>query len=230
MLTPFPMRKALVPLSLLAGLVLAGHVPANPQSAGQSQVAQFLKALQAAQKAVQAQMAQAQKAAQAQAKQIQQTEKAAQKAANSQAAQMQKAQNTIQKVANTQAVQAQRAQKAIQKAEKVQRGAALGQVVAELHATKVLLESADRDYDGHRSAAVKELSAAIQELGGHTKGQGPPAKVEPQTLSDRHLKAAILQLAAIEEQLSTVPTPRGVKATTAVGTAVKELKKALTVR
>jgi hypothetical protein len=214
---------------LLAALVLAGHVPANPPNTAQAQAAPFLKALQAAQKAAQAQMAQAQKAAQAQAKQIQQAEKAIQKAAQTQATQDQKAQNAIQKAANTQAAQTQKAQKAIQKAEKMHLGSALGTVVAELHATKVLLESADRDYEGHRAAAVKELSAAIQELGGHNKGQ-PAAKVEPQSLSDKHLKSAILQLAAIEEQLSTVPTPRVVKAATAVGTAVKELKKALTVR
>jgi hypothetical protein len=230
MLTPFTMRKALIPLTLLlAGLMIVGHAPANPQSAAQAQAAQYLKALQAAQKAAQAEALKiekaAQKAAQAQAAQNQKALHAAQKAAQAEATQVHKAEHA----ALIQAIQAARLQHTLHKLEKKHLEAAVGQIVNELHATKTLLEMADHDYKGHRAAAVHELDVAIKELGGH-KGKGPAGNNEPQALSDAQLKAAVLGLVEIEEQLSTVPAPATARAAAAVAVAVKELKKALTIR
>ncbi len=230
MLAPFTTRKMLIPLVLLvAGLVLAGQVQANPQSAAVAQAAHALKALQAAQKAAQAQATKAlhaaQKAARAQATQTQKALHEIQKAANAQAVQARK----LQHAAHARAVEAARVQTAIHKLGKKEMEAALGEIVQELHATKVLLELADHDYKGHRAAAVHELNVAIKELGGHHAGKAAGGN-EPQALSDAQLKTAVLGLVAIQEQLSSIATPATAKAAAAVATAVGELKKALTVR
>ena len=135
MLTSYTMRKSLLPLSLLlGGLMLVGRVGANPTPA-QIQAAQ-LRAFQAAQRFARTQAAHALKA-----------EHAAQMAAQAQA----KAQATqAQKVVNAEANQVKKVQHNLHKLEKKELVAALGQIVNELHATKILLESADHDYKGHR--------------------------------------------------------------------------------
>src|SRR6516225_9793983 len=78
--------------------------------------------------------------------------------------------------------------------------------ISELHAVKVLLEKADRDYKGHRAEAVKQITAAIHELRVHKGSKGSGTKVqggnEPQSLSDAQLREAIKGLKQIEKQLA----------------------------
>jgi hypothetical protein len=81
-----------------------------------------------------------------------------------------------------------------------------GGVIQELHAVASLLNKADRDYKGHRAAAVADIHKAIHALGGeHKKHKGPKKPTgggkEPQDVSDGQLKHAIKQLEGIEKQL-----------------------------
>jgi hypothetical protein len=122
------------------------------------------------------------------------------------------------------------AQKAAERNAKHQLEMALAPIIRDLHAVKVLLESADHDYKGHRAAAVREIHAAIKHLGGHERGKGPAGNNEPQALSDAQLKTAMQSLATTGTQLSTVPHPRAAAAANALGAAVKELEIALTIR
>jgi hypothetical protein len=99
-----------------------------------------------------------------------------------------------------------------------------------LHEIKLLLESADHDYKGHRAAAVREINAAIRDLGGHAKGTGGGGNKEPQTLSDEQLKTAVADLAAIEKKLAGSTHPQAATAAAAVAAAIKELNIALMIR
>jgi len=58
------------------------------------------------------------------------------------------------------------------------------------------LANADHDYKGHRAKAMRQIEAAVAELGGKISGHGK--KHEPQGTSDAQLKAAqgLLQQAA----------------------------------
>jgi hypothetical protein len=110
---------------------------------------------------------------------------------------------------------------------------ALAPVVAELHGIKVLLERADRDYKGHRAAAVREISAAIHALAPRPKGRGrAPAGGggEPQALSDAQLRAAIAQLNTVGTRLSGLPGKGPARAVGHVGAAVQQLQVALTIK
>ena len=106
--------------------------------------------------------------------------------------------------------------------------------IAELHQIKVLLERADRDYKGHRAAAVKEITAAIHDLqAGHRHGRGGPhvkGGGEPQALSDEQLREAVAGLKAVQAQLAGAPSAAAVKAAAAVEQAVKELNIALEIK
>jgi hypothetical protein len=102
--------------------------------------------------------------------------------------------------------------------------------VKKLHEIKLLLESADHDYKGHRVAAIRHLNTAIRELGGHAKGAGGGGNVEPQKLSDDQLKAAVVDLAAIDKKLAGSMHPRAAAAAVAVAGAIKELETALMIR
>jgi hypothetical protein len=106
--------------------------------------------------------------------------------------------------------------------------------IEELHGTKVLLEMADRDYKGHRAAAVKEITAAIHVLqAGHAhiklrdnvKGGG-----EPQALSDTQLREAIAGLKAIQKQLAAARGTAAAEAVVAIDKAIKELNIALEIK
>jgi hypothetical protein len=112
-----------------------------------------------------------------------------------------------------------------------QEALALAPIAAELHAVKVLLERADRDYQGHRAAAVKEISAALRILVQRQKNKGgKPGGGEPQALSDAQLGEAVAALGKVWSQLASLPTPRAAKASGHVGTAIKELQVALTIK
>jgi hypothetical protein len=113
-----------------------------------------------------------------------------------------------------------------------QQAQALAPVVRELRGIKMLLERADRDYKGHRAAAVKDITAAIHALVPRHKGRGKrqPGDGEPQALSDAQLRASMDQLAKIATQLSTLPGKRPTKAAVHVGDAVKQLQIALTIK
>ncbi len=108
------------------------------------------------------------------------------------------------------------------------------QVLAyELQQTAHLLTKADRDYKGHRAAAVKHIRHAIHHLKkeAHLRGfkvmndyKGP----EPQPVSDAQLKQAAGNLGTILKQLNALKTSmhRG-KAAEHIGKAIAELGTAL---
>jgi hypothetical protein len=107
--------------------------------------------------------------------------------------------------------------------------------IVELHQIKALLNLADRDYKGHRAAAVKEITAAIhvlQEGYAHPKLPKSAGKGggEAQTLSDAQLNEAITQLQTIQTQLKGMQGAAVVTANAALDTAVSELKVALTIK
>jgi hypothetical protein len=108
--------------------------------------------------------------------------------------------------------------------------------IKELHGIKILLERADHDYQGHRAAAVKDITSAIHALRAgaprrpHAGKASPKGKQEPQKLSDAQLKAAIDLLGTITTQLSGSQDPRAAKAVTAIQKAEKELQIALTIK
>jgi hypothetical protein len=108
--------------------------------------------------------------------------------------------------------------------------------IQELHAVKVLLETANHDYKGHRAAAVKALHTAIHALaeGHHEHHKHHLAKAkgnnEPQALSDAQLQNAAKKLAAVEGLLVGNNDPRTAKAVAAIQGAIKHLEKALEIR
>jgi hypothetical protein len=88
-------------------------------------------------------------------------------------------------------------------------------VVAELHSAKVLLERADRDYDGHRAKAVQHINEALRELGGQSyhahksaharHAQHHSGKMrEPQVASDVQLREAAALVAKAQNQLGAI--------------------------
>jgi hypothetical protein len=117
-------------------------------------------------------------------------------------------------------------------ADRQQARQAVAPVVGELRQIRALLERADRDYKGHRAAAVKEIAAAIHALAPRHKGKGKkqPGGGEPQALSDAQLRQAIAQLGKVSSQLSGLPGKRPAKAVGHLGTAAKELEIALTIK
>ena len=106
--------------------------------------------------------------------------------------------------------------------------------IGALHAVKVLLEGADRDYDGHRAAAVKAVTAAMHALEtgyAHVAFPKPNGKggTEAQALSDRQLNDAITNLQTIQTQLKGA-TAQAAAASTGINAAIAELKVALTIK
>jgi hypothetical protein len=111
--------------------------------------------------------------------------------------------------------------------------------IKELREVRTLLQKADRDYKGHRVAAVKELTAAVHALHPNKKAHagkgGKGAKGikgggEPQALSDAQLKDSIKALNTVVAQLKTVPGAPATKAAAHVTNAIKELEAALTIK
>jgi hypothetical protein len=120
--------------------------------------------------------------------------------------------------------------------------------IAELRATRALLEQADHDYKGHRAAAVKLITAAIHALhppkpaaaqnraraGTGTKpGTTQAAKKtggnEPQAVSDNQLKQALASLTVIQGQLAA-GSGNAATAAAAVQKAAQELQIALSIK
>ncbi|HZU34327.1 MAG TPA: hypothetical protein VFA18_00375, partial [Gemmataceae bacterium] len=88
----------------------------------------------------------------------------------------------------------------------------------ELRGIRAVLQQADRDYKGHRVAAIRQINVAIRTLRsakvarkGHS-GKGQKGNGEPQGLSDAQLKEAIAGLVAVRNQLKGMPGPRPAKA------------------
>ena len=112
-------------------------------------------------------------------------------------------------------------------------------IVNELVQTRNLLQAADHDYKGHRSAAVKEITKAIHALdangGQHKKTGVHPHTGKPhevQALSDAQLRAAIQALVTVGQQLQSAGAkyPRAGKAALDVQLAVKQLNMALAIK
>ncbi len=107
--------------------------------------------------------------------------------------------------------------------------------IKELRQIRALLQKADRDYKGHRAAAVKEITAAVHALHpSHKAHKGKGVKGakggEPQALSDAQLKDSIKALNAVLAQLNTAPNAPATKAAAHVTNAIKELEVALTIK
>jgi hypothetical protein len=140
-------------------------------------------------------------------------------------------------VAGQSPVAAQKGQKRAQKKAAAAAKKQQDQVLAySLQQTAHLLTKADRDYKGHRAAAVKHIKHAITHLKkeAHLRGfkvmndyQGK----EPQPVSDAQLKQAAGNLTTIQKQLNGLPTSmhRG-KAAEQIGKAISELNTALTIK
>ncbi len=103
----------------------------------------------------------------------------------------------------------------------------------QLQQTAQLLTRADRDYQGHRAAAVRHIRHAIGHLKkeAHLRGfkvmndfKGP----EPQPVSDAQLRQAASNLGAILKQLNSLQrTAHRGKAAEQIGKAIAELGTAL---
>jgi hypothetical protein len=124
--------------------------------------------------------------------------------------------------------------------------------IAELRSIRTVLEQADHDYQGHRAAAVKLITAAIHALrppkattGAHhqahagagtaNKGATPHAGAkstgnsEPQAVSDAQLKQAMNALTVVQGQLAS-GSGNAATAAAAVQKAVQELQVALSIK
>ena len=108
-------------------------------------------------------------------------------------------------------------------------------LIRELRKTAHLLSKADRDYKGHRAAAVKQIHKAIAQLRkeAQVRGHKVPSGYkgpEPQPVSDAQLKKAMSQLKTILNQVNNVQaTKRRTRAAEHITTAIDELKVALTI-
>jgi hypothetical protein len=108
----------------------------------------------------------------------------------------------------------------------------LSPLVQQLHQVRLLLEHADHDYQGHRAAAVGQISSAINLLAPKNpfKDKDTGGNNEPQALSDEQLREAILVLANDAAYLSAIPHPKAAKAFWHVGSAIVDLEIALMVK
>jgi hypothetical protein len=108
-------------------------------------------------------------------------------------------------------------------------------LIHELRKTAHLLTKADRDYKGHRAAAVKQIKHAIEQLRkeAHLHGHKIPNAYkgpEPQPVSDAQLKKAQGQLNSILGELNRLKaTKHREKAAEHITSAIGELKTALTI-
>jgi hypothetical protein len=113
-----------------------------------------------------------------------------------------------------------------------QPGPFVGPLVQQLHQVRILLEHADHDYQGHRAAAVKEISGAIGVLDPRNrfKDKDTGGNNELQALSDEQLREAIGVLANDAAILSAISHPKAAKAFGHVGNAIRDLEVALSVK
>jgi hypothetical protein len=108
-------------------------------------------------------------------------------------------------------------------------------LIHELRKTAHLLTKADRDYKGHRAAAVKQIKLAIGDLRKEAQARGHKVPngykgPEPQPVSDAQLKKAISQLKTILGQLNNLAaTKLRERAAEHIVRAIDELKVALTI-
>src|SRR5262249_42766559 len=111
-------------------------------------------------------------------------------------------------------------------------GTAQVAIANQLHQVRLLLERADHDYDGHRAAAVREISKGINELypRNRCKDKDTGGNFEPQALSDAQLGEAIQGLANDAILLTEVPNKASATAYGHVGNAIRELEIALLIR
>jgi hypothetical protein len=106
-------------------------------------------------------------------------------------------------------------------------------LITELQKTAHLLSKADRDYKGHRAAAVKQIRLAIGDLKKEAKVRGFKVSdtfkgPEPQPVSDEQLKKARKDLRTILKQINNLPaTKRRTLAAEHVQKAIDELGTAL---
>jgi hypothetical protein len=104
-----------------------------------------------------------------------------------------------------------------------------------LHGVRLLLESADHDYMGHRSAALKEINGTIKVLQAgyaHIKHPKDTAKGnnEPQALSDAQLREAVKVLTVIQKKMSSAPGATANLSANALATAITEMEMALAIK
>jgi len=115
------------------------------------------------------------------------------------------------------------------------------QIIGELRSIRAVLENADRDYKGHRAAAVHELGVAIHALENHhgmakhhptgAPNAGEKGGNEKQEVSDKHLEQAKEHLKHVEMQLTRLPkNEHHMKAEKAIRLAIKELGEALNIK
>jgi hypothetical protein len=100
-----------------------------------------------------------------------------------------------------------------------------GPLVGELHQTRLLLHSANHDYDGYRAKAMHDVGQAMHALDPNHSHKLPkesgPAVKEDQKKSDAQLAQAAKQIQVVIGQLTSGP------ATPATTSAVKHLEAAL---
>jgi hypothetical protein len=114
----------------------------------------------------------------------------------------------------------------------LQPGPFVSPLVQQLHQVRVLLEHADHDYQGHRAAAVQQISHAISVLDpkNNFKDKDRGGNGEPQALSDAQLGEAVLVLANDAAVLSAIPHAKAAKAFGHVAGAILDLEMALRVK
>lgn len=110
-----------------------------------------------------------------------------------------------------------------------------GPVLQELQATRVLLNQADRDYQGWRAKAVHEVGKAMNALHPKHKHKLPPAaKVtgkENQAVSDMQLAQAAKQIQAVIGQLTSGTANANTTAAVAhLQNAINDLNMALKIK
>lgn len=108
-------------------------------------------------------------------------------------------------------------------------------ILSELQQTRVLLNQADRDYDGFRAKAVHEVGQAMHALHPKHKHKLPPAPKltgqENQAVSDMQLAQASKQIQAVLSQLTSgTANPNATKAVTHLQNAVGHLNTALKIK
>jgi hypothetical protein len=134
---------------------------------------------------------------------------------------------------STASAQAPTPQPGVVKGEKVE-------LIEQLISAHKLLAEADRDYDGHRALAAKEVHKAIKELSGNhhhkkaqtttppvakAKAKHPPMR-EAQATSDAQLSQALAILQGVQANLSASHP----KAATNVTAAIAEINTALKIK
>jgi len=106
-------------------------------------------------------------------------------------------------------------------------------LVRDLAAARHLLHMADHDYKGNRVKAIHEITKAMHALAPNHKHAKPGQKTVgnniPQTVSDKHLQQALMQLQTIQSQLGSANTGNTTLANSHITNAINFLKTALTI-